>query len=208
MAESKKERDERIQAVKGFSSAVSHARNRYHRGPGARAHRPDRQRRELSTSRGASSGEKDRRATTLRLKPMCNDYEQHIAWAEYCRIMESLALQISSHQSELDLPQADIRINDPAPVMRAAGDAIELASMTFGFPPSGPNGGPVFNFRSEGRQFANSRRCLVPVSAFFEFTGTKYPKAKHRFTSTAPRSWRSRGSGAKRPATSRPPSPC
>ncbi|TIN73866.1 MAG: SOS response-associated peptidase, partial [Mesorhizobium sp.] len=70
---------------------------------------------------------------------MCNDYEQHIAWAEYCRIMESLALQISSHQSELDLPQADIRINDPAPVMRAAGDAIELASMTFGFPPSGPN---------------------------------------------------------------------
>ncbi|TIO03954.1 MAG: SOS response-associated peptidase, partial [Mesorhizobium sp.] len=32
---------------------------------------------------------------------MCNDYEQHIAWAEYCRIMESLALQISSHQSEL-----------------------------------------------------------------------------------------------------------
>ena len=40
----------------------------------------------------------------------------------------------------------------------------------------------MFNFRSEGRQFANSKRCLVPASAFFEFTGTKYPKAKHRFT--------------------------
>ncbi|CCV05754.1 conserved hypothetical protein [Mesorhizobium metallidurans STM 2683] len=81
------------------------------------------------------------------------------------------------------MPQADdIRIKDPAPVMRGADDAIELASMTFGFPPTGPKGGPVFNFRSEGRQFGNSKRCLIPASAFFEFTGTKYPKAKHRFT--------------------------
>jgi hypothetical protein len=31
---------------------------------------------------------------------MCNDCEQHIAWAEYCRMMQSLAL--------------DIPINDPA----------------------------------------------------------------------------------------------
>jgi putative SOS response-associated peptidase YedK len=35
--------------------------------------------------------------------------------------------------------------------------------------------------RSEGRHFANSSRCLIPASAFFEFTGKKYPKAKHRF---------------------------
>ncbi len=104
---------------------------------------------------------------------MCNDYEQHIAWAEYCRIMASLALKIPTHQTELDLPQADdVRINDPAPIMRAAGDAIELASMTFGFPPAGPKGGPVFNFRAEGRQFGNSKRCLIPASAFFEFMWT------------------------------------
>ncbi|ESZ21551.1 SOS response-associated peptidase family protein [Mesorhizobium sp. L48C026A00] len=113
---------------------------------------------------------------------MCNDYEQHIAWAEYCRMMQSLALNIPSHQTELDLPQADdIRINDPAPVMRSAGDTIELVSMTFGFPQTGPKGGPLFNFRSEGRQFGGSKRCVAPASAFFEFTGTKYPKAKHRF---------------------------
>ena len=114
---------------------------------------------------------------------MCNDYEQHIAWAEYCRMMQSLALDIPTHQTELDLPQAgDIRISDPAPIMRAAGDRIELARMTFAFPPSGPKGGPVFNFRSEGRDFSNSKRCLIPASAFFEFTGKKSPKAKHRFT--------------------------
>jgi putative SOS response-associated peptidase YedK len=32
------------------------------------------------------------------------------------------------------------------------------------------------------RRFDKSNRCLIPASAFFEFTGKKYPKAKHRFT--------------------------
>jgi putative SOS response-associated peptidase YedK len=66
--------------------------------------------------------------------------------------------------------------------MRAADDGIELVPMNFSFPPSGARGGPVFNFRSEGRHFDNSNRCLIPASAFFEFTGKKYPKTKHRFT--------------------------
>jgi putative SOS response-associated peptidase YedK len=113
---------------------------------------------------------------------MCNDYEQHVLWAEYCKMMLALELGIPTHQSELDLPQADdIKINDMGPVMRAAGNGIELVAMNFSFPPSGPRGGPVFNFRSEGRSFANSNRCIIPASAFFEFTGKKYPKAKHRF---------------------------
>ena len=114
---------------------------------------------------------------------MCNDYEQHIGWADYCKMMQTLELGIPSEQSELDLPQADdIRINDTAPVMRAAGNGIELFAMNFSFPPSGSRGGPVFNFRSEGRRFDKSNRCLIPASAFFEFTGKRYPKAKHRFT--------------------------
>ena len=97
-------------------------------------------------------------------------------------MMQALELGIPTQQTELDLPQADdLRINDLAPVMRAAGDQVELVQMNFGFPPAG-KGGPVFNFRSEGRSFANSNRCLIPASAFFEFTGKKYPKAKHRFT--------------------------
>jgi len=114
---------------------------------------------------------------------MCNDYEQHVGWAEYSKLVREIGLEMPAHQNELDLPQADdIRINDTGPVMRAAGNGIELAPMKFGFPPKGPRGGPVFNFRSEGRSFDNSNRCLIPATAFFEFTGTKYPKAKHRFT--------------------------
>lgn len=114
---------------------------------------------------------------------MCNDYEQHIAYADYCKMMQSLELGIPTHQSDLDLRQAyDIKIGDTGSVMRAAGDAIELAQMKFGFPPAGPKGGPIFSFKSEGRRFDQSKRCLIPASAFFEFTGSKYPKAKHRFT--------------------------
>ena len=104
---------------------------------------------------------------------MCNDYEQHVRWVEYCKMMQALDLAIPNHQSEADLPQADdVRINDTGPVMRAAGNEIELVPMTFAFPPGRPRGAPVFNFRSEGRHFANSTRCIVPASAFFEFTGT------------------------------------
>jgi len=114
---------------------------------------------------------------------MCNDYEQHVKWRVYCDMMQALALGTPTDQSERDLPQADdIRINDLGPVMRAAGNGIELTPMRFGFPPSAPKSGPVFNYRSEGRRFDQSRRCLIPASAFFEFTGTKYPKTKHRFT--------------------------
>jgi putative SOS response-associated peptidase YedK len=97
-------------------------------------------------------------------------------------MMQAAELGIPTQQSELDLPQADdIKINDTGPVMRPAGNVIELVPMNFSFPPAG-RGGPVFNFKSEGRHFDKSNRCLIPASAFFEFTGKKYPKAKHRFT--------------------------
>jgi putative SOS response-associated peptidase YedK len=114
---------------------------------------------------------------------MCNDYELHVGWAAYCRTMQALELGMPTQQGERDLPQVDdIKINDMGPVMRVAGNTIELVPMNFSFPPASPRGGPVFNFKSEGRRFDKSNRCLIPASAFFEFTGKKYPKAKHRFT--------------------------
>ena len=117
-------------------------------------------------------------------RDMCNDYELNVTWAQYKKALEAVSVTIPPRQGELDLRQADdVRINDIAPVMRSAGDkTVELAPMSFGFPPPRPKASPIFNFRSEGRRFGDSKRCLVPASAFFEFTGTKYPKAKHRFT--------------------------
>jgi putative SOS response-associated peptidase YedK len=114
---------------------------------------------------------------------MCNSYEQHVAWKAYWEMMQVLEWGIPARQTAADLAQADdVRITDLAPVMRADGDDVELAPMTFGFPAATPRGGPIFNFRSERRSFAKSNRCLIPASAFFEFTGSKSPKTKHRFT--------------------------
>lgn len=78
----------------------------------------------------------------------------------------------------------DIRINQMGPVMRATANdnEVELKPMNFGLPSDQPKRGPVFNFRSDNRDFSKTKRCLIPASGFFEFTGTKYPKSKHRFT--------------------------
>ena len=112
---------------------------------------------------------------------MCNDYEQHVSQAEYARAIAALELA-SAERNEAALVAADdIRIGDTGPVLRAAGNGVELVPMRFGFPPPRPKAPPVFNFKSDGRSFADSRRCIVVLSAFFEFTGSKYPKTKHRF---------------------------
>lgn len=93
-----------------------------------------------------------------------------MSWAEYMAAMQALDLGTAIGQDERNLPRSDdIRIGNQAPVMVATGNSISLRQMTFGFPPATPRGGPVFNFRSEGRSFRDSRRCLIPASAFFEF---------------------------------------
>lgn len=113
---------------------------------------------------------------------MCNDYEQHVAYADYQKAIRALELEASA-QDAAALPQVDdIRIGDFGPVLRAAGNGSELVLMRFGWPAPRPKAGPVFNFKSDGRNFTDSRRCVIVLSGFFEFTGTKYPKAKHRFS--------------------------
>jgi putative SOS response-associated peptidase YedK len=112
---------------------------------------------------------------------MCNDYEQHVSHAQYRKALAALELASTDGDEAALLPADDIRIGDSGPVLRAKGNGVELVTMRFGFPPPRPKAGPIFNFKSDGRSFAESRRCVVVLSGFFEFTGSKYPKTKHRF---------------------------
>jgi len=69
-------------------------------------------------------------------------------------------------------------------VLRLGGDGVELAQLRRASRQGGPRrpkAGRVINFRSEGHRFGNGR-CMVPASHFFEFTVTKSPKSKWRFT--------------------------
>ena len=116
-----------------------------------------------------------------RSKAICNDFEQAIAYQAYVDVMGREGFGLPTHGGEFDLPpKADVRVNDTCAVMVDAGDAVELRPMRWSFAPGRPGGGPVFNFRSEGRSFANSRRCLVPCSAFFEFTTPEDPKQRRK----------------------------
>jgi len=114
---------------------------------------------------------------------MCNSYEQQVAYAAYRKAIEAQELATRAAESAADLPQSeDLRIRDAGPVLVASGNGVELKTMTFGWPRPRPKAGPVFNFKSDGRDFSDSRRCVIILSGFFEFVGTKYPKAKYRFS--------------------------
>jgi putative SOS response-associated peptidase YedK len=78
---------------------------------------------------------------------------------------------------------ASIRIGDRAPIIQMGAEGPEAVMTPWAW--KGPGGRPVFNFRSDGRSFDGSHRCLIPADGFFEFTdpepGQKR-KTKWRFT--------------------------
>jgi putative SOS response-associated peptidase YedK len=102
---------------------------------------------------------------------MCNDYRLMV---DVASIVEAFAdLKINIRFSE-GLPNVqareDIKITDVAPIirtvdgMRGEGDLVQRR---WSWP--GQNKRPVYNFRSEGREFA-SNRCLIVADGFYEFT--------------------------------------
>lgn len=114
---------------------------------------------------------------------MCNDYGNHVAYAEYAAALQQLGLPIVAPVGPPNLePRDDIWPSEVAPVLRRRDEGVEFAQLRWGFEPSNPKGRPIINFRSDGRSFADSRRCLVPASHFYEFKGAKAPKSKFKFT--------------------------
>lgn len=100
---------------------------------------------------------------------MCNDHRSRVP-------VERIVDEFSQLKIPLRFPQGlpnieardDIRITDRATVVRTGdADAAELLMMRWSWP--GPAGKPVYNFRSEGRQFT-SGRCLIVADGFYEFT--------------------------------------
>ena len=114
---------------------------------------------------------------------MCNDFGNHIAYEAYVRAFGELGLPVRFPAAAPNLePRDDIWPTDAAPTVRALQDGTaEFVQLRWGFPSLRRKAPPAINLRSEGRRFATGR-CLVPASHFFEFTGTRSPKAKWKFT--------------------------
>ncbi len=126
---------------------------------------------------------------------MCNLFENRVSFADLVNAFGQAQRPVlkPEPQAAPNLPLFEaVRPTDAAPVVRGLGDdGAEVLQMRWGFVPDRPKAGPITNFRSEGRRFANDEdrgRCLVPATAFYEFTGERSPKIRWRFTE-ADRPW-------------------
>ena len=110
---------------------------------------------------------------------MCNDYGNRIPYSRYVEEFSQLKLPLFVQGNGPDLaPRDDIRIRDTAPVILRARDGVKLTERVWA--PRAANKKPIFNFRSEKRNFEKSTRCLIPASHFFEFTASVGPEKKRK----------------------------
>lgn len=115
---------------------------------------------------------------------MCNDFGNRVPYDDYLRAFSQTRIAVRWPNAAPNLePRDDIWPTDIAPVIRQTDDGHDFAQLRWGFPPSKPKGAPIINFRSENRRFPVGR-CLIPASHFFEFTGSKSPKTKWKFSKT------------------------
>lgn len=113
---------------------------------------------------------------------MCNDYGNHVTYHDYVEGFSQIKLPLVAPEAAPNLmPRDDIWPGETAPVIRRVNEGVELVQLAWGFAPANPKARLTINFRSEGRRFEKGR-CLIPASYFYEFTGTKSPKAKWKFT--------------------------
>jgi putative SOS response-associated peptidase YedK len=110
---------------------------------------------------------------------MCNDYRLEVDIASIAEDFEDLKIKIRMPEGTPNVPaREDIKMTDVAPIVKgAAGErgVGELVNRRWSWP--GQNKRPVYNFRSEGRDFS-SNRCLILCDGFYEFTDPQNPKQK------------------------------
>jgi putative SOS response-associated peptidase YedK len=112
---------------------------------------------------------------------MCSDYRTRVERVPVSDYFDSIGMPLHYPEGIPNLePRDDVRITDRAPIIRAAGTepgATELVQRRWSWP--GPGGKPVYNFRSDGREFG-SGRCLILADGFYEFTTHSDPKSKRK----------------------------
>ncbi|RWI36068.1 SOS response-associated peptidase [Mesorhizobium sp.] len=112
---------------------------------------------------------------------MCNDYRLTVDVASIGEDFADLKIKIRFGEGAPNIEaREDIKITDVAPIIRTIegvrgeGDMVQRR---WSWP--GPNKRPVYNFRSEGREFS-SNRCLIVADGFYEFTDPIDPKKKRK----------------------------
>lgn len=102
---------------------------------------------------------------------MCNDYRLEVDVASIVEDFSDLKIKIRMPEGTPNVAaREDIKISDTAPIVRSVEGvrgAGELINRKWSWP--GQGGRPVYNFRSDGREFTNGR-CLILADGFYEFS--------------------------------------
>lgn len=120
---------------------------------------------------------------------MCNDYAREIEPGRVIRLLKEMEgtppLDWASGRIPNNAePTSHIKIGDKGITVRFDGEALTAEMTTWAW--KGPGGKPVFNFKSEGRDFSKSDRVAILTTGFYEYTQPAQPKVKlkdqHFFT--------------------------
>lgn len=111
---------------------------------------------------------------------MCNDYRLEVDIASIAEDFDDLKIKINMPEGTPNVEaREEIKISDLAPIVRSGEvhGTGQLVNRRWSW--AGQGGKPVYNFRSEGREFT-SHRCLILADGFYEFTKPEDPKQKRK----------------------------
>ena len=112
---------------------------------------------------------------------MCNEQRRRIALGQIREDWSQTRIPLVFPEGLPNLAPLDsIRITDPNAIIRASTEdasEAELVVRRWSWP--GPKGKPVYNFRSDGREFSRGR-CLIVADGFYEFTVPADPQKKRK----------------------------
>jgi putative SOS response-associated peptidase YedK len=108
---------------------------------------------------------------------MCNLYRIEKNPDAIRRLFEGVQIPLTFPEGVPNIEATDVHITDRAPVVRWNAGHAELVVRRWSWP--SPYGKPVFNMRSDGRNFPKDR-CLVPMDGFYEYTKPDDPAQKRK----------------------------
>jgi putative SOS response-associated peptidase YedK len=110
---------------------------------------------------------------------VCNLYQLEKSVDAVRRLFAEQQIPLEFPEGIPNFQPRNVRITERAPVVRFNRDRgiAELVERRWSWP--APTGKPVFNLRSDGREFGKDR-CVVLADAFYEFTTPADPKQKKK----------------------------
>lgn len=110
---------------------------------------------------------------------MCNLYRIEKNPDAIRRLFAQVHIPLTFPEGIPNFEPRDVRISETAPIVRFNPDreVAELVERRWSW--QAPSGKPVFNMRSDGREFARDR-CLVILDGFYEFTSPADPSRKRK----------------------------